>query len=144
MNYNIQHYAVSSLLHLPQMDLDWHQVMELIQRLFEAELGKKRERTRVMEERLRADIAALDAKENERLMLASERDQKLAVKKAVDKLVSEFLQAEGNKNFDAQKAMEKDIVALMSPDGGDGGNTGGSDSSVNGVAIMVGKDGDGQ
>ncbi|XP_039022502.1 uncharacterized protein LOC120154969 [Hibiscus syriacus] len=104
--------------------------MELILRLYEAQLGNKREKTREMEEQLRADIAALDAKENERLMLVSERDQKLAVKKAVDKLVSEFLHAEDDKNFDTQKGMKEEIVALLRHH--DGRNTAGSDGSVNG------------
>ncbi|XP_039022507.1 uncharacterized protein LOC120154976 [Hibiscus syriacus] len=107
--------------------------MELILCLYEAQLGKKRDKTREMEEQLRADIAALDAKENELLILVSERDQKLAVKKAVDKLVSEFLQAEDNKNFDAQEAMKKEIVALLGHH--DGGNTAGPDTRVNGDNI---------
>ncbi|GMI65106.1 hypothetical protein HRI_000179900 [Hibiscus trionum] len=91
-------------------------------RLWEAELGKKRQKTREMEEQLRADRAAMDAKENELLMLMWERDQKLAEIKAVDELVSQFLEAEDNNNFDAQKAMMNQIVALMRNDDGTGMN----------------------
>ncbi|KAB2058744.1 hypothetical protein ES319_A11G254900v1 [Gossypium barbadense] len=69
-----------------------------------------------MAEQLRADGAALEALENKRLMLMNERDEKLAEKKAVDKLVFDFLEADDNMNFVAQRAMLNRIVDLMSGD----------------------------
>ncbi|KAG4176335.1 hypothetical protein ERO13_A11G238850v2 [Gossypium hirsutum] len=69
-----------------------------------------------MAEQLRADGAALEALENKRLMLMNERDEKLAEKKAVDKLVFDFLEADDNMNFVAQRAMLNRIVDLMSSD----------------------------
>lgn len=69
-----------------------------------------------MAEQLRADGAALEASENKHLMLMNERDEKLAVKKAVDKLVTDFLEADYNRNFVAQGTMLNRIVALMSRD----------------------------
>ncbi|KAK8634120.1 hypothetical protein V6N13_014949 [Hibiscus sabdariffa] len=99
-------------------------------------MGNEREKTREMAEQLRADRAAMEAKENERLMLMADKDEMLAVTKTVDKLVANFLEADDDKNFDAQKDMENEIVALMSRDGGhDDGNTGGSGGGVNGENI---------
>ncbi|KAK8634115.1 hypothetical protein V6N13_014944 [Hibiscus sabdariffa] len=99
-------------------------------------MGKKREKTREMEQQLRADRAAMKAREIERLMLMTDKDEMLAVKNTMDKLVADFLEADDNKNFDAQKAMENEIVALMSRDGGrDDDDSGGSDGSVNGENI---------
>ncbi|KAB2005436.1 hypothetical protein ERO13_D11G248650v2 [Gossypium hirsutum] len=69
-----------------------------------------------MAEQLRADGAALEALENKRLMLMNARDEKLAEKKAVDKLVFDFLEADDNMNFVAQRAMLNRIVDLMSRD----------------------------
>ncbi|MBA0618711.1 hypothetical protein Godav_028014 [Gossypium davidsonii] len=93
--------------------------------LLEVEMRKKREKTREMEEQLRADRAALEAMENERLMLMRERDDKIAEKKTVDKLVADFLQADANGDFEAQKAMENQIVAFISRDAGNTGPSGG-------------------
>ncbi|KAK5786009.1 uncharacterized protein LOC108472924 [Gossypium arboreum] len=93
--------------------------------LLEVEMRKKREKTEEMEKQLRADQAALEAMENKRLMLMSERDDKIAEKKTVDKLVADFLRADANGDFEAQKAMENQIVALISRDAGDTGPSGG-------------------
>ncbi|KAB2058743.1 hypothetical protein ES319_A11G254800v1 [Gossypium barbadense] len=93
--------------------------------LLEVEMRKKREKTEEMEKQLRADRAALEAMENKRLMLMSERDDKIAEKKTVDKLVADFLRADANGDFEAQKAMENQIVALISRDTGDTGPSGG-------------------
>lgn len=84
--------------------------------LLEVEMRMK---TREMEEQLMAGRAALEAMENKRLMLMSERDEKLAEKNTVDKLVADFLQADSNGDFEAQKAMENQIVALISRDAGE-------------------------
>ncbi|XP_022744186.1 uncharacterized protein LOC111295087 isoform X1 [Durio zibethinus] len=93
-----------------------------IVRVVEAELTKEREKTRLMEESLRADRAALEAKERERTMLVREKDRMVATKEAGDKLVAVFLEADGNnENFD-EKAMMAAIVALLSHDGGDDGD----------------------
>ncbi|MBA0716214.1 hypothetical protein Golax_015064 [Gossypium laxum] len=69
-----------------------------------------------MAEQLRANGAALEALENKRLMLMNARDEKLTEKKAVDKLVFDFLEADDNMNFVAQRAMLNRIVDLMSRD----------------------------
>ncbi|KAK8689816.1 hypothetical protein V6N13_088526 [Hibiscus sabdariffa] len=113
---------VYSFLLSPFIELVFSNVIELILRFWEAELRKMRERTRGMEEQLRADRASMDAMENERLMLMRERDHKLAEIKAVDKLVSQFLEAEDNNNFHAQKAMKDQIIAFMRQDDGGGMN----------------------
>ncbi|KAL4376990.1 hypothetical protein GQ457_02G031730 [Hibiscus cannabinus] len=114
------------------MDSEGYDVIEFILCLLEVEMGNEREKSREMAEQLRADGAAMEAKENERLMLIAHKDEMLAVTKTVDKLVADFLEADHNKNFDAQKAMENEIVALMSRDDG---NTGGSGGGVNGENI---------
>ncbi|KAK5786010.1 hypothetical protein PVK06_040634 [Gossypium arboreum] len=116
LNCIILHCWISSLLHLPDMDREGNDVIDFILHRLEVELGKKREKTREMAEQLRADGAALEALENKRLMLMNERDEKLAEKKAVDKLVFDFLEADDNMNFVAQRAMLNRIVDLMSGD----------------------------
>ncbi|KAK8712893.1 hypothetical protein V6N13_148121 [Hibiscus sabdariffa] len=71
-----------------------------------------------MELQLLAHRAAIHAKENERFMLIRDRDHKLAEIKAVDNLVSQFLQAPDNNNFHAQKAMKNQIIAFMTHEDG--------------------------
>ncbi|XVF30893.1 hypothetical protein REPUB_Repub16aG0097400 [Reevesia pubescens] len=99
-------------------------VADAILRFLEVEVGKERDKTRLMEESFMADRAALEAKERERSMLLREKDRILEVKKEKEKLVADFLEADGNKNFDDQKAMLDAIEALMSREGGDGSNAG--------------------
>ncbi|KAK8712892.1 hypothetical protein V6N13_148120 [Hibiscus sabdariffa] len=137
-----------SFLLFPLIELVFSNVIELILRFWEAELRKMREKTREMEEQLRADRSAMVAKENERLMLMRERDHKLAEIKAVHKLVSEFLEAGDNNNFHAQKAMKNQIIAFMTG-GMNGENIGELDNAQSqnqyeqtGMATIVGKDGD--
>ncbi|KAK9007014.1 hypothetical protein V6N11_019342 [Hibiscus sabdariffa] len=113
-------------------DSEGYDVIEFILQLAEVEMGNEREKTREMAEQLLADRAAMEAKENERLMLTVDKDKMLALTKTVDKLVTDFLEADDDKNFDAQKAMENEIVALMSRDEG---NTGGSGGRFNGENI---------
>ena len=60
-------------------------------------------------------------------MLLREKDQLLAVKEAEEKLIADFLEADGNnKNFHDKDMMEA-IVALRSHYGGDSNNGGGFD-----------------
>ncbi|XVE90100.1 hypothetical protein DITRI_Ditri20bG0050300 [Diplodiscus trichospermus] len=100
-------------------------ICEAFVRVVEVELAKEREKTRLMEESLRADEAALEAKERERSMLLREKDRVVAVKEAEEKLVADFLEADGrNKSFD-KKAMMDAIVALRSPESCDGNGGGG-------------------
>ncbi|XVF30897.1 hypothetical protein REPUB_Repub16aG0097800 [Reevesia pubescens] len=99
-------------------------VADAILRFLEVEVGKERDMTRLMEESFMADRAALEAKERERSMLLREKDRILEVKKEKEKLVADFLEADGNKNFDDQKAMLDAIEALMSRVSGDGSNAG--------------------
>ncbi|XVE90117.1 hypothetical protein DITRI_Ditri20bG0051900 [Diplodiscus trichospermus] len=65
-------------------------------RLAEVALEMEREKTRLMEESLGAELAALEAKERERSLLLEERGQFLAVKEAGEKLLADFLKADGN------------------------------------------------
>ncbi|KAL4351396.1 hypothetical protein GQ457_06G017720 [Hibiscus cannabinus] len=113
-----------------------------------------KDRTREMELQLLADRAAMHAKENERFMLIRDRDHKLAEIKAVDNLVSQFLQAGDNNNFHAQKAMKNQIIAFMTHDDGgrvNGENIGELDNvqsqnqdEQTGMTTIVGKDDDSQ
>ncbi|XVF42489.1 hypothetical protein PTKIN_Ptkin01aG0367600 [Pterospermum kingtungense] len=100
-------------------------VVEALIRVAEVELRNEREKTRVMEESLRADRAELEAKERERSMLLRVKDRGFAVKEAEEKLVADFLEAVGtNKSFDEKAAM-KAIVALLGRDGAGGSDGGG-------------------
>ncbi|XP_022719978.1 uncharacterized protein LOC111277827 [Durio zibethinus] len=114
------------------MDRRGQDIIEFILRVLEIELGREREKTRLMEESLRADRAALEAKGRERWILMREKDRMLAVKEVEEKLVADFLEAEANKNFDDQKAMIDAIVALMSRGAGEGNNAGGVDGGYGG------------
>ncbi|XVF30902.1 hypothetical protein REPUB_Repub16aG0098200 [Reevesia pubescens] len=69
-----------------------------------------------------ADLAALVATEIEREMLKRGKNQMLAAEQANEKLVADFLEADDNKNFDAQKDMLGDIEAAMNPGAGGNGN----------------------
>ncbi|XP_022718963.1 uncharacterized protein LOC111277079 isoform X2 [Durio zibethinus] len=109
------------------MDPQGQDVFEVILRVLEIELEREREKTRLMEESLRADRSALEAKERERWILVREKDRMLAVKEVEEKLVADFLEAEASKNFDDQKAMIDAIVASMCRGAGEGNNTGGVD-----------------
>ncbi|XWS64822.1 hypothetical protein CRYUN_Cryun05aG0037200 [Craigia yunnanensis] len=107
-------------------------IHEAIVRAVEVVLTSEREKTRLMDESLRADRAELEEKERERSMLLREKDRMHAVKDAEEKLVADFLEADGNnKNFH-DKAMMDAIVALISRDGGDGSNDGGFGGDLGG------------
>ncbi|GMI79086.1 hypothetical protein HRI_001577900 [Hibiscus trionum] len=122
------------------MDSEGYDVVEFILRLAEVEMGKQREKTTEMAEQLSADRAAMEAKENEVSMLMAEKDEMLAVTMTVDKLLADFLEADDNKNFDAQRALENEIVALMNRDADS--STGGSGDGVNGENIGYLENGD--
>ncbi|XP_007030196.2 PREDICTED: eggshell protein 2A [Theobroma cacao] len=109
------------------MDPQGQNLVEAILLALEVALAKERDNTRLMEERLRAGQAALKAKERERSMLTTEKDRVLALKEDGEKLVSDFLEADGKKNFDDQKAMMDAVVAMINSGGGDGGKGGGFD-----------------
>ncbi|XVF42486.1 hypothetical protein PTKIN_Ptkin01aG0367300 [Pterospermum kingtungense] len=98
------------------------EVVEAILRLVEVELiTKEREKTKLMEESLRADLAALEAKERERSMLQREKDRLLAIKEADENLVAAFVEADGN-NISLDELIA--ILALIRH-GGNGGGFGG-------------------
>ncbi|KAK6232850.1 hypothetical protein QQP08_016240 [Theobroma cacao] len=118
---------ISCLLNLHEMDPQGQNLVEAILLALEVALAKERDNTRLMEERLRAGQAALKAKERERSMLTTEKDRVLALKEDGEKLVSDFLEADGKKNFDDQKAMMDAVVAMINSGGGDGGKGGGFD-----------------
>ncbi|XVF06525.1 hypothetical protein REPUB_Repub06bG0056200 [Reevesia pubescens] len=93
--------------------------VEAFLRLVEVGLAMERDKTRLMQKSLSVYRAALEAKKREHSMILRENDQILAKKKAEEKLVADFLEADGKKNFDDQKAMMDAIVALMTSGGGD-------------------------
>ncbi|XVF42484.1 hypothetical protein PTKIN_Ptkin01aG0367000 [Pterospermum kingtungense] len=106
-------------------------VVEALIRVAEVEMRNEREKTKAMEESLRADRAELEAKERERSILLRVKDRALAVKEAEEKLVADFLEAVGsNKSLDEKATMEA-IVALLGRDGA-GGSDGGGLGGVHG------------
>ncbi|XVE90108.1 hypothetical protein DITRI_Ditri20bG0051100 [Diplodiscus trichospermus] len=103
-------------------------LLEALMRFGEVEMEKEREKISLMKESLRTNEAALKEKKREQSLL-----RMLPDKEALEKLVADFLEADGNlKNFDA-KTMMAVIGALISPDVLDG--NGGGFGSVNGVDI---------
>ncbi|XVF06526.1 hypothetical protein REPUB_Repub06bG0056300 [Reevesia pubescens] len=79
----------------------------------------ERDKTRLMQESLWAYRATLEAKKRDHSMILRENDQILANKKVEEKLVADFLEVDGKKNFDDQKSMMDAIVALMISGGDD-------------------------
>ncbi|XVF42479.1 hypothetical protein PTKIN_Ptkin01aG0366500 [Pterospermum kingtungense] len=106
-------------------------VVEALIFVAEVELRNEREKTRIMKESLRAERAALEAKERERSMLLTVKGRVIEVKEAEEKLVADFLEAVGsNESFDEKATMEA-IVALLGHDGA-GGSEGGGLGGVHG------------
>ena len=85
-----------------------------------------------MQERLRADEAALRAKERERSKLLTEKDRVLGLKETGKRLVDAFhqLEADGDMNSDDATAMMQAIAAWMNNFGGGHGNCGGGVAGV--------------
>ncbi|OMO55001.1 hypothetical protein COLO4_36249 [Corchorus olitorius] len=108
-------------------------LIEASLRLFEIGLAKERDKKRVMEERLRADQAALRVKERECSMLKAEKHRVFELNEEGETLVDTFfqLEANGNMSVDDQNSMMDAILALMNKSGGGGqGNDGGGFGGV--------------